>query len=179
QGDFERALNKPLHFQGTFYFRKTYADFPNPILRLGSLGHIGLPLSSREAKHVIAQCVQAPFGKGERTLVDINVRDTWEMDASQIHFDNSAWGTFMGQVTEEVCLKLGLVAKQASTVRCEPYKLLLYETGSHFLPHQDTEKAKGMFATVVVVLPSSFQGGAAHLLHGDLSTVIGSSHSLS
>jgi hypothetical protein len=79
-----RVLNKPLEFQGSFYFHKTYAEFPNPILRLGSLGHIGLPLSCREAKHVIAHCVQAPFGKGERTLVDKSVRDTWEMDASQV-----------------------------------------------------------------------------------------------
>ncbi|KAJ7499018.1 hypothetical protein FB451DRAFT_1203972 [Mycena latifolia] len=174
RGDFERVLNKPLDFQGSYYFHKTYSDFPNPILRLGALGHIGLPLSSREAKHVIAHCVQAPFGKGERTLVDKSVRDTWEMDASQVHFDNPDWKTFMGQIRQEVCLKLGLAAQQISTVRCEPYKLLLYETGSH------TEKAKGMFATVVVVLPSPFQGGAAHLSHGDLTAVIeSSSHSLS
>jgi hypothetical protein len=73
-----------LDFKGSFYFHKTYTEFPNPILRLGSLGHIGLPLSSREAKHVIDRCVQAPFGQGERTLVDTNVRDTWEMDASQV-----------------------------------------------------------------------------------------------
>jgi hypothetical protein len=36
----------------------------------------------------------------------------------------------MNQVSQEACLKLGLAAKQASTVRCEPYKFLLYETGS-------------------------------------------------
>ncbi|KAJ7129787.1 hypothetical protein C8R44DRAFT_777696 [Mycena epipterygia] len=174
RGDFECVLNGPLDFQGSFYFHKTYTDFPNPILRLGSLGHVGLPLSSREAKHVISHCIQAPFGKGERTLVDKSVRDTWEMDASQVHFDNPAWKIFMNKVRQEVCLKLGLTAGQISTVRCEPYKLLLYETGSH------TEKAKGMFATVVVVLPSPFQGGAAHLSHGALSTIIdSSSHSLS
>ncbi|KAF7352874.1 Zn(2)-C6 fungal-type domain-containing protein [Mycena venus] len=176
RGDFERVLDGPLDsFKGSYYFHKNYAEFPNPLLRLDSLGHIGLPLSTREAKHVIAQCIQAPFGQGERTLVDKNVRDAWEMDASQIHFDNPAWKTFIHQVSQEVCLKLGLAAGQASTVRCEPYKLLLYETGSHFLPHQDTEKAKGMFATIVVVLPSPFQGGAAHLSHGDLSTTIDSS----
>ncbi|KAJ7904418.1 hypothetical protein B0H14DRAFT_2662734 [Mycena olivaceomarginata] len=167
--DFERVLNGPLDFKGSYYFHKSYNEFPNPVLRLGSLGHIGLPLSSREAKHVISHCIQAPFGQGERTLVDKNVRDTWEMDASQVHFDNPAWKPFMHQVSREVCLRLGLAASQASTVRCEPYKLLLYETGSH------TEKAKGMFATIVVVLPSLFQGGAAHLSHGDLSTTIDSS----
>lgn len=34
-----------------------------------------------------------------------------------------------------------------------------------------TEKAKGMFATIIIVLPSKFTGGAAHLSHGALSSV--------
>lgn len=39
-----------------------------------------------------------------------------------------------------------------------------------------TEKADGMFATVIVVLPSEFTGGDAHLSHGTLSTVYNSSN---
>ena len=34
-----------------------------------------------------------------------------------------------------------------------------------------TEKSDGMFATIIIVLPSQFTGGAAHLSHGTLSTV--------
>lgn len=34
-----------------------------------------------------------------------------------------------------------------------------------------TEKVDGMFATVIIVLPSSFTGGAAHLEHSGLSTI--------
>lgn len=41
-----------------------------------------------------------------------------------------------------------------------PYKLLIYEPGGHFKLHQDTEKEPGMFATLIVQLPSAFQGGA-------------------
>ena len=40
---------------------------------------------------------------------------------------------------------------------------------------QSTEKADGMFATVIVVLPSHFTGGDAHLSHGSLSTVYNTS----
>ncbi|KAG2003127.1 hypothetical protein CC2G_003754 [Coprinopsis cinerea AmutBmut pab1-1] len=36
---------------------------------------------------------------------------------------------------------------------------------SSFKPHQDTAKAEGMFATVVVVLPSKFEGGQIRLSH--------------
>lgn len=35
-----------------------------------------------------------------------------------------------------------------------------------------TEKAGGMFATIIVILPSPFTGGAVHLSHGGLSTVM-------
>jgi hypothetical protein len=35
------------------------------------------------------------------------------------------------------------------------YKMLLYERGSHFAPHRDSEKQEGMVATLVVMLPST------------------------
>ena len=38
-------------------------------------------------------------------------------------------------------------------------------------PIHSTEKADGMFASIVVVLPSTFTGGTAHLSHGSLSVV--------
>ena len=73
-------------FKGSFAFHRSYADAPNPGLSLLSndIGRIGLPLSTREAKVVIAGCKQAPFGQGERTVINKDVRDTWEMDAAQV-----------------------------------------------------------------------------------------------
>jgi hypothetical protein len=34
------------------------------------------------------------------------------------------------------------------------YKLLAYDPGSFFVNHRDTEKVAGMFATLIIVLPS-------------------------
>ena len=65
-------------------FNKTYEDAPNPVLRLQNVGSVGLPLSDRDADIIKAHAIQAPFGKGERTLVDKSVRDTWEMDGSLV-----------------------------------------------------------------------------------------------
>lgn len=42
----------------------------------------------------------------------------------------------------------------------ELYKLLLYEEGGFFKKHRDTEKSAGIFATLVVQLPSIFEGGS-------------------
>ena len=47
------------------------------------------------------------------------------------------------------------------------YKLLVYDTGSFFVNHRDTEKAAGMFATLIVVLPSLYTGGALLVRHRD------------
>jgi hypothetical protein len=38
-----------------------------------------------------------------------------------------------------------------------------------------TEKVNGMFATLIIVLPTEFTGGDAHLSHSGISTVINSS----
>lgn len=39
------------------------------------------------------------------------------------------------------------------SVQADLYKLLLYQTGDHFVPHRDTEKAPGMFATMTLLMP--------------------------
>ncbi|KAI0796382.1 hypothetical protein BC629DRAFT_291517 [Irpex lacteus] len=171
RANLQTLLNSNADFKGAPSFHRTYnREAPNPGLKLADLGTVGLPLSTREAEAVKSRCRQAPFGKGERTLVDKTVRDTWEMDAEEVSFLNPLWPTFLSEVVSDVCRALG-VNILASQPRCELYKLLLYEAGSHFLPHVDTEKEDGMFATIVIVLPSTYTGGAAHLSHGQISSI--------
>ncbi|WP_029050406.1 2OG-Fe(II) oxygenase [Cupriavidus sp. amp6] len=50
-------------------------------------------------------------------------------------------------------------------VTAELYKLLIYDTGSFFVEHRDTEKIPGMFATLVVALPSVSSGGELIVRH--------------
>jgi hypothetical protein len=91
QTDLQHILNTRIDFKGSYFFNKTYDNAPNPALRLNNLGHVGLPLSIREAREIISHCTKAPFGKGEKTIIDKSVRDTWEMDASKVHnFASSA-----------------------------------------------------------------------------------------
>ncbi|KZT33494.1 hypothetical protein SISSUDRAFT_992957, partial [Sistotremastrum suecicum HHB10207 ss-3] len=147
---------------GTFALSKTYQDAPVPGLRVVGLGRVVLPLDKKSAQKLIGVCKLAPFGKGERTIVDKNVRDTWELAPEKVSFDNRHWDSWLKTtVIPYVNRQLGVSA----IARCELYKLLVYEKGSHFLPHQDTEKAKGMFGTVIIVLPSAFEGGQLHMSH--------------
>jgi len=122
EGDFD--------FKGNFAFSTSLPQAPNPGLHIHPLGLIGLPLSSRDALLIKNHAVQAPFGHGERTVVDKEVRDTWEIEPGKVGVANTEWLTFMGGVVvKRVCAELG-VSVQASMPRCELYKLLLYETGS-------------------------------------------------
>ncbi|KAI0828858.1 hypothetical protein BC628DRAFT_1417257 [Trametes gibbosa] len=147
KGELEGILSGNLEFAGAFSFNKTYPTAPNPALSVDGLRTISLPLN--------------------QTIVDKSVCDSWEIDASKVHVEDNAWESIMGKAIHDVCEVLG-VNFDASKPRAELHKLLLYETGSHFLPHVDIEKVDGMFASIVIVLQSRFIGGVVHVKHGDL-----------
>ncbi|VDB99822.1 unnamed protein product [Peniophora sp. CBMAI 1063] len=150
-------------FKGTYATLQKYETMPNPLLDIDGLGVFGMPLSAAESQRLRSRCNPAAFGKGERTVLDPSVRDTFELDASCVRFLNPAWEVWLREAMQSACNELGLAGRSP---RHELYKLLVYEVGSHFHLHQDTEKAPGMFATVVIVLPSQHEGGSVHVQHG-------------
>jgi hypothetical protein len=52
-----------------------------------------------------------------------------------------------------------LSALEKQSLEAHLYKLLLYEPGSFFLAHRDGEKLDRMVATLVIALPSAYEGG--------------------
>ena len=70
----------------------------------------------------------------------------WQLEPRQLALANPAWKPFAASLVESVRVDLGI----AHDVRHDLYKLLVYEKGSFFAPHRDTEKQEGMFATLVV-----------------------------
>ena len=68
----------------------------------------------------------------------------------------------MREAVNQIGLDLGL---HDCEIEFELYKLLVYEEGSFFAPHRDTEKADNMFATMVVNLPSKHEGGELIISH--------------
>lgn len=94
------------------------------------MGLVGLPLSERDAKAIISCATLSPFGHGERTVVNKEVRDTWEIEADKLAFGNPEWTKYIDTVVcLEVCRAFGMVIGN-SPPKMELYKLLLYETGS-------------------------------------------------
>ncbi|KAJ9637150.1 hypothetical protein H2199_007436 [Coniosporium tulheliwenetii] len=125
---------------------------------------IPLPLSEEHAKTIIAVSHQAPFGKGTETIVDTSVRKTWELNYDQFELRNPEWQQYMAQIAKRVADELGIL-RGTGTFQAQLYKMLLYEKGAMFKAHTDTEKAPGMFGTLVVCLPSKHEGGAIIARH--------------
>jgi hypothetical protein len=116
------------------------------------VGALALPLSAAAVDALRAAAHRAPFGLDADTVVDAAVRDAWQLDAASVHLDAAAWGpALLDRVLADAVAELGVPA--ACGVRAELYKLVLYEPGGHFKRHRDTEKAPGMFGTLVVQLP--------------------------
>jgi len=142
----------------------TSSDLPltMPGLVVEGLGMLRLPLGESQAQELVARCRQAPYGKGTETLVDTAVRCVWELDSKYVQFTNPKWTLLIDSIIGEVQEKLGLELRKLTA---HLYKLLVYETGSFFLPHRDGEKLDRMVATLVVVLPSAHEGGVLIVSH--------------
>jgi len=130
--------------------------FLHPGLHIEGIGEIGFPLTPNGVKEIIKKAKKAPFGKGSKTVTDTTVRSAWEIDASMLSFHNEEWLPFFKEILETV--KKGLSLEHYE-IEASLYKLLIYEKGDFFLPHKDSEKEKGMFATLIISLPSKHKGG--------------------
>ena len=90
---------------------------------------IGLPLADSQAKSIIDLSTQAPYGKGEETVVDTSVRRTWQLSPTHFSIKNKQWSSDLEILLKRVKEELGCSAMKVS---CELYKLLLYECGGFF-----------------------------------------------
>ena len=145
---------------GDFYATGTF-DIHPPRLEIEGLGPIAFPLQSAQAERLKSVAEQAPYGRGTETLVDTQVRRTWQLDADRIRITGRRWTEDLASVVARITATFGITGR----VEAELYKLLVYEEGSFFLSHRDTEKSPGMFATLVVVLPGDFEGGDLVVRH--------------
>jgi len=147
---------------GDFYATGTTEIFA-PNLEVEGVGPIALPLLPVQAQQLIAVAERAPYGRGEETLVDTEVRRTWQINADRVRIAGRNWERTLADIVARAAEGLGVTG----SVAAELYKLLVYDTGSFFVSHRDTEKAPGMFATLIIVLPSIYAGGELLVRHRD------------
>lgn len=109
---------------------------------INDVGPIKFPLAEEQAQQIISKARLAPHGRGEETVVDTAVRNTWELDLNQFKLTETAkakrkdsgWSFVLRIAKYIVSEGLGIEYKR---IRAEPYKMLLYEKGAHFKSHTE------------------------------------------
>ncbi len=134
----------------------------SPKLSVGSTNAIRLPITKLSATQIIAAARQAPFGKGQETLVDQYVRNVWELLPHQFELRNADWDSVVEEIVDLIRKPMRLGNHDVSA---HLYRLLVYEVGGFFLPHRDGEKQGGMVATLVITLPCKHAGGELIVRH--------------
>lgn len=140
-----------------FSFGGRASQLPSaPGLEVEGMGTVPLPLRSPFAEQLVQVCEKAPYGKDFDTFHDDSVRKSWQLSPDKVKILNWDWEANLGKLVEQIADRLGC---RGIPLACPLYKLLVYGPGGHFVRHKDTEKADGMFATLVVQLPSLHEGG--------------------
>jgi hypothetical protein len=134
-------------------------------LDVATVGRIAMPLSNVQAEGLVELGRPARFGRGERTLTDRGVRDTWEIPPRLVQV---GWYPAFDAALARVRDGLGLASNSGLTA--ELHSVLVYGPGQFFLPHQDSEKDDSMVATLVVMVPSRHAGGELVLGRGERAT---------
>ncbi|KAJ7102727.1 hypothetical protein C8R44DRAFT_988104 [Mycena epipterygia] len=168
-GDFEAALQEGFDFDGVFAFseRHTIGAAPNPCLNIDGLGTVGIPLSERDARAIIAACVPVCVPSS-----DAKPSGIWEMAfeklcRSLIQFDNPAWDTWI-QNTAGVAASTALSAVSGVRPAFTLKKLLVHETGSITTHHKESisdDESDPKIGDFIAILPSVFEGAQLQLRH--------------
>jgi hypothetical protein len=119
---------------GDFYATGT-AEITPPNLTVQGFGMLSLPFQRSQLAPLLAQAALAPFGRGEQTLIDTSVRNTWQIDAAALEFGGRNWQRTLDAIVSRAADGLGVL----DPVRAQLYKLLVYDTGNFFVEHRDTE----------------------------------------
>src|SRR5580693_1525022 len=132
-------------------------------LEVEGFGRVAFPVTPAKARKLLGLGQPARFGRGEQTLTDPDVRDTWEIPK---HLVRAEWNDAMLKVIlATVKEELGLPS--GAELTADLHSLLVYEPNQFFLAHQDSEKADAMVGTLVVTLPSAYTGGDLMVGHNE------------
>lgn len=126
-------------------------------MHVQGVGDLSLPVRAPQAKKLLAVARPAHFGKGEETLLDPSVRDTWEITPAQVTLGGERWQATLDGALAHLGAEIGI--PPSTRLRAELHSMLVYGKGQFFAAHQDSEKHDDMVATLVVVLPSTHTGG--------------------
>lgn len=132
-------------------------------IEVEGVGPIRFPISAATARKLCSVAHPAPFGRRDKTLRDVSVRDTGEIGSSRIKIDTRTWQRTLEPKLAIIRQRLGL--PEGGKLSAVLDKMLVYGPGQFFAPHQDSERADDMVGSLVVELPCKREGGALVVQH--------------
>ena len=162
-------------------FGQVEAGSQNPKVLVSGYGEVSLPLKHESAEVLKRLASEVPFG-GAETLQDDNdnVRRSWQFEPNSVDIVGTEWKTTFNKTLLDAAYGLGLsnLTVEKMGIKAKLSKVLLYEKGAQLKPHRDTGREEGMFAKLVVQLPSYFEGGNVRVSYqGDTKTLDSSANS--
>ena len=130
---------------------------------VAGVGALSIPVSSAQARQLVAIARPARYGLGEHTLTDSRVRHTWEVPKSRVTINKQWRDETLTPMLAALRADLGL--PEGCRLKADLHAVLVYSPGQFFLPHQDSEKSDAMVATLSLMLPGSSKGGALLIEH--------------
>eukprot|EP00633_Aureoumbra_lagunensis_P002224 CAMPEP_0197288444 /NCGR_PEP_ID=MMETSP0890-20130614/5542_1 /TAXON_ID=44058 ORGANISM="Aureoumbra lagunensis, Strain CCMP1510" /NCGR_SAMPLE_ID=MMETSP0890 /ASSEMBLY_ACC=CAM_ASM_000533 /LENGTH=628 /DNA_ID=CAMNT_0042759181 /DNA_START=48 /DNA_END=1935 /DNA_ORIENTATION=+ len=100
----------------------------------------------------------APFGRASETVIDANIRKASQLLPEQFSLGWSPPESLLQQIKDQLI-------PDAENVEARLHKINIYTTGGHFKSHKDTPNSDSQFGTLVIQLPTFFEGGQLVLTH--------------
>ncbi|KAJ7063654.1 hypothetical protein C8F01DRAFT_1133826 [Mycena amicta] len=155
--DLEALLRRDFSFPGQYCHAATMTSTANPGLSIKGLGIVGLPLSDRDAD-LVRRIVSSSSTNAEQ------MGNAWELEAQSIECLNPAWSAYL----EEVILKdiRKKLAPHCPRVKLRLQGLILWEQAPSPVAYDCTQLQQpdaDDFASIHVILPSSYTGGHVQL----------------
>ena len=127
----------------------------------GDFSGLSLPADVANGKGLqefLDTCSTASFGMGSQTVTDKAYRDALKLEPE-------SYTTSFILASTTILDSIATVMTSGSSIRAELYKLNVYCSGGFFKAHVDTPRSSEMFGSLVVSLPSQFEGGALVTRH--------------
>ena len=102
-------------------------------VHVDGIGPLVLPVTAARAKKLCEFAAPARYGRGEQTLTDPQVRNTWHVPSDRVTID---WGGRLPELLDEARGALGL--PRTCRLGAQFHSMLVYERGQFFVAHQDS-----------------------------------------
>jgi 2OG-Fe(II) oxygenase superfamily len=152
---------KQIEAPGTFATRLR-APADDLEVEVTGVGPLSFPITPQLAQKLRGVARPSHFGLRERTLHDPGVRNSWEIAGRRVKIARR-WKPALATYLRTLQTALGF--PDECELKAVLDKLLLYDEGQFFKPHQDSEKGDEMVGTLVVILPSEYSGGVVTVEH--------------